>query len=276
MTKIISLFHHQIVHSQANSLNLSMRKLLLPLHWLYCLYAGILFVALMLLVTPFVLIGSLFGRIYGGNFIFRVCTWWGQAWFFLIGIRHRNIYESPHDRDRQFIFVANHISYLDAPVIVCSIRQPVRVLGKIEMARIPVFGFIYRNAIVTVDRNSAAHRARSVRVLTSVIKKGISIFIFPEGTFNETGQPVKDFFDGAFRIAIETQTPIKPLLFLDAHARQHYKSLWTLNPGRSRTVYLEEIPVQGLTLADMQVLKNKVSEKMTEGLMKYQASWIED
>jgi 1-acyl-sn-glycerol-3-phosphate acyltransferase len=251
-----------------------MKFVLAPLRLLYSVYAVIVFVVLMLLVVPFVLVGSFFGKIRGGNFIYRMCGIWGDAWFLLIGIRHKNLYESPHDRSKQYIFVANHISYLDAPVIVQTLRQPVRVLGKIEMAKVPVFGFIYRNAIVTVDRSNAEKRAKSVRTLKSVIRKGISIFIFPEGTFNETNKPVKEFFDGAFRIAIETQTPIKPVLFLDAYTRMHYRSLLSLNPGRSRSVFLDEIPVAGLTSADMPALKQKVYAIMEKKLVEYKAAWI--
>jgi 1-acyl-sn-glycerol-3-phosphate acyltransferase len=213
--------------------------------------------------------------VQGGNFIYSACSQWGVIWFFLIGIRHRNYYEVLHDKQKQYIFVANHISYLDAPIIVMTIRQHVRVLGKAEISKVPLFGFIYRNAIVTVDRTNAEHRAKSVRILKSVIKKGISIFIFPEGTFNETHQPVKDFFDGAFRIAIETQTPIKPVLFLDAYDRLHYKSIFSLNPGRSRSVFLEEIPVAGLTSQDVPALKQKVYAIMEQKLRAYKASWIE-
>lgn len=252
-----------------------MKFLFTPLRWLYCLYASLTFIVVMLSVMPFVIIGSFFGKIKGGNFIYRLCTLWGDAWFFLIGIRHRNIYEVPHDKREQYIFVANHISYLDAPIIVKTLRQRVRVLGKVEMAKLPIFGFIYKNAVVTVDRSSAENRARSVRVLKSVIKKGISIFIFPEGTFNETHRPVKDFFDGAFRIAIETQTPIKPVLFLDAYARQHYRSILSINPGRSRSVFLAPVPVAGLTNKDLPALKQKVFDIMDQKLREYKASWIE-
>lgn len=256
--------------------NTLMKYLLIALRGLYFLYAAIIFVLLMLLVIPSVVAASFFGKIRGGNFIYRACTAWGSAWFFLIGIRHRNLYEVPHDRNKQYIFVANHISYLDIPIIVETLHQPVRILAKAEMAKVPLFGFIYRNAAVMVERNSAENRAKSVRILKSVIRKGISIFIFPEGTFNETHQPLRSFFDGAFRIAIETQTPIKPILFLDAYARQHYKSILSLNPGRSRSVFLEEIPVEGLTGKDVNLLKEKVFSIMEQKLREYRADWIED
>jgi 1-acyl-sn-glycerol-3-phosphate acyltransferase len=252
-----------------------MKHLLRFPRYLYGIYAWLTFIACMLLVAPFVLVASLFGKIKGGNIIYRLCNWWADLWCFLIGIRHRNFYEVPHDKNKQYIFVANHISYFDAPVICKTLHQPVRVLGKVEMSKVPVFGFIYRNAVVTVDRSSAEHRARSVRILKSVIKKGISIFIFPEGTFNETHQPVKDLYDGAFRIAIETQTPIKPILFLDSYSRMHYGSIFSLNPGRSRSVFLEEVPVAGLTPKDLPVLKQKVYEIMERKLRAYKAAWID-
>jgi 1-acyl-sn-glycerol-3-phosphate acyltransferase len=252
-----------------------MKFLLVPVRIAYCLYALLLFIILMLLVIPFVVAGSFFGKMRGGNLIYRICSFWADAWFFCIGIYHKNIYESPHDKNRQYIFVCNHISYLDAPIIVKSIRQPVRVLGKVEMSYIPLFGFVYRNAIVTVDRSDAVTRAKSVRILKSALRKGISILMFPEGTFNETHRPLKEFYDGAFRIAIETQTPVKPVLFLDAFDRMHYRSIFTLTPGISRSVFLDEISVETYSSKDIQDLKSKVFSVMEEGLKRYHATWID-
>jgi 1-acyl-sn-glycerol-3-phosphate acyltransferase len=248
-----------------------MRALLIPFRLIYWIYAVITFVAIMLAIFPFVIISSFFGRIRGGNMIFRLCMLWADIWFFLIFIYVKRIYESPHDTKKQYIFVANHISYLDSPVIVKAWRQPVRPLGKVEMSRIPIFGFIYRKAIVTVDRSSPENRAASIRILRSIIKKGISVVVFPEGTFNITNQPLKEFYDGAFRLAIETQTPVKPVLFLDTYDRMNYKSIFSLTPGRCRIVYLEEIPVDGM---DLQPLKEKVYEVMEKKLKEYGASWI--
>lgn len=252
-----------------------MNSLLLPLRILYCIYAFTVFLAAMFLILPLVIIASFFGKIRGGNLIYSLCAVWGDVWFFLIGIRHRNIYDSPHDRERQYIFVANHISYLDAPIIVQTIRQPVRVLGKSEMSKIPFFGFIYRNAIVTVDRSNSQKRANSVRILKSVLRKGISIFIFPEGTFNETGEPLKEFFDGAFRIAIETQTPVKPVLFLDGYDRMNYKSIFSISPGRSRSVFLHEVDVSKYTMENVALLKQEVFQMMEKKLVEYNGSWIQ-
>ena len=251
-----------------------MRTLLKPLQLLYISYALVLFMLLMIPVALWSLLVLPLGRIRSGNLIYRACVLWGDVWFFLLAIRHRNIYEQPLRKEQSYIFVSNHISYFDTPVIVKAVRRPVRPLGKVEMTKIPVFGFIYKNVIVTVDRSSTANRARSVQVLKSVLRKGISVLVFPEGTFNETGKPLADFYDGAFRIAIETGTPIKPLLFLDTYDRMHYSSVFSFNPGRSRCVFLEEISTVGLSLADVKALKEAVHEAMWQKLVVYNASWI--
>jgi len=252
-----------------------MQVILKPLQWIYCIYAQVLFIALMLLIFPAVIISSFFGRIRGGNMILRLCTFWADLWFPLIFIFHKKIYEAPHDRTRHYIFVSNHISYIDSAVLVKAYRQPVRPLGKVEMSKIPVFGFIYRKAIVTVDRSSVHNRAESIRILRSILSKDISVVVFPEGTFNTTGKPLKDFYDGAFRLAIETQTPVKPVLFLDTYDRMHYASIFSMTPGRSRIVYLDEIPVEGMVQKDIPLLRQKVHDVMENKLREYKASWIE-
>lgn len=250
-----------------------MKGLLTPLKWLYSIYAAVTFIAVMFVIFPFAIISSFFGRIKGGNMVMRLCMLWADLWFFLVFIWHKKIYEAPHDKSKSYIFVSNHISYLDAAIIPKAYRQPIRPLGKVEMSKVPVFGFIYRNAIVTVDRSSAANRANSVRILKSLINKGISVLVFPEGTFNMTTQPLKDFYDGAFRVAIETQTPVKPVLFLDAYRRMPYESLLSMTPGRSRIIYLDEIQVTGYTLSDVTLLKDEVFALMERKLVEYGAAW---
>ena len=246
-----------------------MKQLIKVLQFLYSIYALVAFIILMLLVFPFIMIAIPFGKIVGGNWVYRICKIWGQIWYILICIKHHEIYETTHDTRKQYIFVANHISYMDIPPIVLSIHQPIRALGKYEAVKIPIFGWIYRAAVVLVDRKNTEARAKSFRALKAAINHGVSIFIFPEGTFNETHHPLKDFYDGAFRIAIEMQTPIKPILFIDSLKRMHYSSLFQLTPGINRAVYLEEVPVAGLTLKDLPMLKKQVYTQMEKGLQRY-------
>ncbi|HTL07953.1 MAG TPA: lysophospholipid acyltransferase family protein [Chitinophagaceae bacterium] len=235
---------------------------------LYSVYAITSFVLLLLIIFPLVLVASLFGKIRGGNIIYQICGLWADVWFLLIGLRAQKTLQSDAPRkDQQYIFVANHISYMDIPMIVKTIRQPTRALGKAEIAKVPIFGFLYRYGAIMVDRSNAEARKKSVLQLKSVLRKGISVFIFPEGTFNETGLPLKEFYDGAFRIAIESQTPVLPVVFPDTVKRLHFSSVLSFTPGKSRAIFLAPVPVEGLTAEDMPALKEKVFHLMQAALV---------
>jgi 1-acyl-sn-glycerol-3-phosphate acyltransferase len=142
------------------------------------------------------------------------------------------------------------------------------------MTKIPIFGSIYKRGTVSVDRESAYARTESVKRLIAFLHQKVSVFICPEGTFNMTHKPLKNFYDGAFRIAIETQKPIRPILFLDTYDRLSYKSIFSLNPGKCRAVYLSQISTEGLTNKDVDYLKEKIYKQMEEALVRYEASWI--
>jgi 1-acyl-sn-glycerol-3-phosphate acyltransferase len=244
-----------------------LRSIFKPVYLLYCY---VTFVAGLLIVFPGVLFATMLGQPIAGNLVIKLSRFWSDSWLFLIGVCHRNIKEAPIDKNRHYVFVANHISYIDIPLIFQGIRNnSFRVLGKIEMSKIPVFGLLYKLAVVLIDRSSPQSRANSILQLQKVLNQNISIFIFPEGTFNETGEPLKSFYDGAFRIAIETQTPIKPIVFLDAVRRMHHKSIFSITPGRSRAVHLPEIPVNGYTLHDVAKLKNATFEAMKECIINH-------
>lgn len=251
-----------------------MNFLIKPLQYIYAVYAMLLFVIILFIVIPFVIVASLFGEIKGGNLVMKIAHGWADVWLFLIGIYHKRIVEQEIKEHQPYIFVSNHNSYMDIPQMLKAIRRPLRILGKAEMGKVPVFGIVYNAAVVPVLRGSAEARAKSVLTLKSVLNKGISIFIAPEGTFNMTDKPLINFYDGAFRLAIETQTTIKPILFLDGISRMHWSSIFSLNPGKLRTVYLEEISPEGFTPYDVDLLKQKVYDLMEQKLIEYKASWI--
>jgi 1-acyl-sn-glycerol-3-phosphate acyltransferase len=82
-------------------------------------------------------------------------------------------------------------------------------------------------------------------------------------------QPLKSFFNGAFKLAIEMQVPIQPILMIDAVDRMHYESVFSLTPGPNRVVYLPAIDVSKYSLEDIEKLKNEVYQMMEEGLRRY-------
>lgn len=241
----------------------------------FSIYAFLIFVVVMLLLFPFVIIASFFGKIKGGNIIYDICRIWADVALFFWGINHKNYFDAPKSTDHAVIFIFNHISYIDIPFLLKVFRkEPIRILAKAELAKVPIFGYIYRKAAILVQRSSPEARAKSIAEMKAMLAQKISMVIAPEGTFNMTHKPLKEFYDGAFKIAIETQTSIQPVIFLDAYDRLRYESFFSLNPGRSRAVFLEEIEVNEYTLDGVEVLKSKVYSIMQAALIKYNASWI--
>ena len=245
-----------------------MKLLLRPLQYVYGIYAAILFLGVMLLILPPIFLASLLGRVKGGNIIFYFLSFWSHTWFPLIGMPVKKIYKCEKN-DTPCIYVVNHRSYLDAALAVQVMRLPFRPLAKIELGKIPLFGFIYRQSVVSVDRSSAKARARSVREMMAILKEGVSILIFPEGTTNESDKPLQPFHNGAFKIAIETQTPIQPVLYLDNGKRLPHTGFFKINPGRVRVVFLPFVPVAGLTMDDLPALKQQVFDIMEKELLSY-------
>jgi len=159
---------------------------------------------------------------------------------------------------------------MDIPPIVQLKHQPIKPLGKFESSKIPLFGLFYRHIVIMVDRSNPEKRAQSLQNLKAALKQKISIFIFPEGTFSMTEEkPLKDFYNGAFKLAIEMQVPIQPVLMVDSVDRMHFSSIFTLSPGICRVVYLPTVYVDNYTIEDLEILKDQVHQMMDDGLRRY-------
>lgn len=241
------------------------------LRYLYVLYAITTFVILFLILFPFFLLFGWMGQ-WGRQVIWQLIRAWSYIWFFLIGMPVKRIYRQRPEKGKHYIVVANHISYIDTAMIFRAVPFFVRPLAKSELARIPLFGYLYRQMAVLVERGSAKSRLKSVQHLRRSLQREGSIFIFPEGAFNETGEPLKSFYDGAFRLALHTRTPILPVLFPDTVKRWHYKSFWSWSPGISRAVFLPEISVAGLERTDIPLLKEQVYQTMDTALRQLTAT----
>lgn len=191
---------------------------------------------------------------------------WSYVWFFMIGMPVRKMYRSRPVPGRTYIVVANHTSYLDTPLIFRSVPFFVRPLAKKELARVPLFGFLYKQLAVLVDRGDSHSKTQSMRQMRRVLQREGSVFLFPEGTFNETEGPLAPFYDGAFKLALRTRTPILPVLFPDAAKRWRPGSFWNWSPGRNRVIFLPETSVVEMEGMDLAGLKKKVFDEMRAAL----------
>lgn len=239
-----------------------LRKLLQPF---YTAWFTLTFLVCLLCAFPIFFIVGLWDKPNARKLIWIIVHHWALGWLFCVGMPVRRKGTRP-DKQR-YVYIANHISYLDTVLIYAAIPYYFRTLAKKEMVRIPIFGFVYKQLAILVDRSSPESRAKSMRLMWRQLRNECNIAVFPEGTFNETGAPLKEFYNGAFRLAINTQTPILPMIFPDSIRRWHFDTVWQYTPGRNRVIYLQPIPTTGLTMDDLPDLKQKVYEQMEQALI---------
>lgn len=237
---------------------------------LYIAYGLLVFLGVMFLVLPFIIITSFIPNKYGATIPFFFLRIWAGTFSILSLFFYKVIGKEKIDNTKPYIYVANHGSYLDATSVVLATPSAFKPLGKIEMSKIPIFGFIYSRVVVMVDRSTKESRTESVEKLKEVLKKGISILIFPEGTMNRTDKPLKDFYDGAFRIAIETQTPIAPFVVLNAKNLMPRNNPLTIRPGLMKIIFTDPIDVSSYNIDQIEQLKTRVYSCMEELMIKNQ------
>lgn len=233
---------------------------------IWAIYAAALFLILMTLSLPVVGFNmvitpgkrALRSNIYYLHHIFT------PIFLMLVGVRLKVEGQEKLDPNQSYVIVGNHNSSLDFIINGHAFPGVFRFLAKQELQKIPVFGFIVRKMCLVVDRSSAMSRARSVVALKQQLAEGWSIFIYPEGSRNTTDQPLGPFFDGAFRIAIQTGAPlaIQTIINID-HITAHGAGL---RPGTVRIVWDEPIETRTLGAGDIEMLKEKTEEIMRQRL----------
>ncbi|MBL7838729.1 MAG: 1-acyl-sn-glycerol-3-phosphate acyltransferase [Cyclobacteriaceae bacterium] len=214
----------------------------------------------MILLLPGIMIPLLLGPKFSRIGYFFLWLW---SWIFsmLTFIRYDLRGRENIQKKTSYIYVSNHTSFLDIPGIRLLIPGEFRPIAKKELLKIPVFGFIVKAATVVVDRSNAQSRKQSIEKLRDILKGGISILVFAEGTQNRTTEILQPFKDGAFRIAIDTQLPIIPLVVIGAGPLMPPGKM-DIKPGNIKVVAGEPISVEGLTTDDVQTLKQKTFDTM--------------
>jgi 1-acyl-sn-glycerol-3-phosphate acyltransferase len=230
----------------------------------YSIWVMLLFVLIILFFFPFVLFVLILPIPNKLNAMLFLIKGMSIIWFLLTGVRTK-VYNKPtFDLTQSTVIIANHNSYLDAPTAVLSIPFNFRTLGKMEIAKIPIFGLVYKSVVILIDRTSAITRAKSYLKMVDTIKNGDSVLLFPEGTFDEDNNKFKPFQDGAFKLAIDAQAQILPFLMLDTYKRMMPNSIFKFSPGINRVVWLPAISVKGLEKNQDKSLKFFVQNYMQD------------
>lgn len=173
--------------------------------------------------------------------------------------------------DHSFVVVCNHNSFMDIPVSSPWIPAANKTLAKIEIARVPLFGTIYKLGSILVDRNNEQSRKESFTAMRQTLELGLHLCLYPEGTRNKSAEAMQPFHDGAFVIAIRTQKPIIPcLIFNTGKVLPHNKKFFAW-PHAIDIHFLQPIPTEGLGLRHLPALKEQVWHIMNNYYTQHQA-----
>ena len=166
------------------------------------------------------------------------------------------------EKGKNYVVVCNHNSFADVPVSSPWIPGPNKTLAKVEMARIPLFGVIYKAGSVLVNRKDEGSRRESFNQMQQMLDKGMHLCLYPEGTRNKTAQPLQPFYDGAFTTAIRAQKPIMPSLIFNTREILPDKPKFWAWPNKVHFHFLDPVPTAGLELKDAGRIKTEVRTLM--------------
>jgi 1-acyl-sn-glycerol-3-phosphate acyltransferase len=165
---------------------------------------------------------------------------------------------------RPFVVVANHQSSAD-PFLLALLPWDMRWVAKVELFRKPLVGWLlHLGGDIPLHRGESASVKAMMEQCRVTLAAGVSVMFFPEGTRSPDGR-LQAFKDGAFRLAIETGTPVLPVVVQGTRACRPKGNLW-FGEASAVAKVLEPIAVDGMTLDDVPRLKAQVRERIAEVL----------
>lgn len=218
-----------------------------------------------ILLFPFLLVSILKNSWY--PFFFKIARTWSAFIIYGIGCKPIIKREVVYEKGKSYMFVANHTSMSDIMLMFYATKNPFVFVGKKELAKIPLFGYIYKRTCILVDRGNNKSRVEAFRRAEIRLNEGLSVCIFPEGGVpDDLSILLDEFKDGAFRLAIEHQIPLAPMTFHDNKKRFPY-SFFKGGPGKMRVKVHKTMATEGLTLENRKELKSTTRQVILNELL---------
>lgn len=200
----------------------------------------------------------------------KIANAWGRTMLFLMGFWVEIEYEEKLIPNKSYMLSANHTSMIDIMLMFAIMKgNPFVFVGKAELAKIPLFGYVFKKTSILVDRSNIASRKAVFNQANERIKFGRSICIFPEGEVpSDESLVLTNFKNGAFILAIEHQIPIVPMSFYDNKKRFSY-TFFSGSPGKLRVKVHKPITTDGMLVKeDKNQLKQQVYDVIYNDLIK--------
>ena len=202
----------------------------------------------------------------------RMAQIWGKLLLAASCIRVRVEGIEKLDPKANYVFVANHASYMDIPAILARLPHQFRFFAKKGLFSIPFLGWhLKRAGHLPVDRSNARNSLKSMSEGARIVaERGISVLLFPEG--GRTPEGLRPFKEGAAYIAIKAGVPVVPMAIVGMRALLPMKSIH-LRAGRAELRIGDPIPTVGMKLHDREALTERVREEVV-GLLEGKAASV--
>jgi 1-acyl-sn-glycerol-3-phosphate acyltransferase len=219
---------------------------------LICLYTFILGIPCLLLtlINP------------RGNASYWFIPTWARLLLWTCGVR-LTVSGEEHIPAGPFIIMSTHNSHFDIPVLVKVIPRQFRIVAKKSLFKIPIFGWIMSIAgYVRVDRDNQSQAFNSLNSAAEMVRGGMPLLIFPEGTRSADGS-LGSFKKGGFVLSLKAGVPIVPVV-IDGTFHVLPKTTWHISPGPVRVVFGKPIPTADFTYETREELMETVRRAMLE------------
>ena len=225
--------------------------------------AGLVLTILNLLAVPVLLVCVLFGL---RDAFLSYGAWMMKAGRLILGIDLEVAGLERLDRKTPYVFMSNHLSFLDAPLLVTVIDRPVRFVAKRFVFRIPVLGQGMRFAgYVPLDKEGVGEgRKRIARAVELICDRGYSFLVYPEGTRSPEGT-LLPFRRGGFFLALEAGAPIVPISIKGTHELMP-RGARAIRKGTVRIVFHEPVAVSGYSPETLPELMERVRAAIASAL----------
>ena len=191
----------------------------------------------------------------GQVYFIRVSRIWMNMWLFMIGCPVKVLGKENFKHNKTYIVLFNHNALLDVPLSAPYVPGANKTIAKASFSKIPLFGLFYKKGSVLVDRKSEKSRSTSFDLMKKVLSTGMHMCMYPEGTRNRTAAPLKEFYNGAFKLAIATKKEIIPCVIFGTKKAMPINKTFFLLPVRLKIQFLPAISAEDISAND---LKEKV------------------
>ena len=208
------------------------------------IWALVVFASTMMIFFPFYMVCFILPDPQKTRYHRFLSQIWMGAFLLLSGCTFKVTGKEVFDELENAVVVCNHNSLIDIPVSTPFLARANKTI-----------------ATVIVDRKNNESRRKSYEAMKRVLNNGLDMLIYPEGTRNKTNNPLKSFYDGAFRLSVDTGKPIVPVVILNTKRILPAKPILFLRPGKIILNILPAISPAGHT---SESLKNLVFNIMAE------------